>query len=339
VGGTPVPGSVAAILNPTCSAALQFQGGIQISGGSDGAAVLRANGDGIPQALGPEKATNTSISVDFLPTFLPGLEVRGTYWNVKITNSFFSPSVGTNGPVTLNSPIYRYSFILPGDPNFAKDLAAILAQPNNQTPSGNAASIAWIQDAASQNGGFLRVSGVDFMANYTFPVGDGGISAGVNGTYNLTNTSATIVGGPTTSPFRGEACNCNSIAPRLKARLNLGWTDGVYSAIVFVNYTSHYFSNQAFPPAAFLTNFPNYSNIIPAFTTVDLSLGYTTGDTPTNEYLKNLSFNFVVNDILDKVAPMGYFVNTAQANPSAFDSRFGETALGRTINFILTKKF
>lgn len=107
----------------------------------------------------------------------------------------------------------------------------------------------------------------------------------------------------------------------------------------FVNYTSHYFNNQTFPPAGFLTNFPNYSNLMPAFTTVDLALGYTTGDMPSNDYLKNVSFTLVINDILDERAPFGYMVNTAQANPSAFDSRFGETALGRTINLILSKKF
>ena len=341
VGATPVKGSAAALLNPTCSAALQYQGGISVAGGSDGAAILRgASGDGLPTSLEPEKAVTTSITVDLTPSFLPGLEVRGTYWNRNITNVITGgPSAGGTGPALLNNSAYNYVLILPNNPNFAKDVQAILNLPFNQVPRANAANITWIADSASENAGFIKRSGVDFFANYTYPIFDGAIQAGVNGAYILKIQSQGITGTPVINGFDLEACNCNTTTPILKSRLNLGWTDGTYTAIAFVNYTSHFYANQALPPASYLTTFPNYSDIVPAFATLDLSLGYNTGDMPANDYLKNLSFNFVVLDILDKVAPFTYSVTTQGSNPSAFSSVAGETPFGRQINFIVTKRF
>jgi iron complex outermembrane recepter protein len=341
VGGKPKPGSAAALLNPTCSAALQYQGGISVAGGSDGAGILRGpTGDGLPTSLQPEKAVTTSITLDLTPTFLPGLELRGTYWNRNITNVITGgPSVGGTGPALLNDPIYNYVLILPSNPNFAKDVQAILALPFNQVPRSNAANISWIADSASENGGFVKRSGVDFMANYTYPIADGAIQAGVNGSYVLRILSQGIAGSPVVNGFNLEACNCNTTTPVLKARFNLGWTDGTYTVVGFVNYNSHSYANQSLPPASYLTTFPNYSDVIPAFTTVDLSLGYTTGEMPARDYLKNLTFNLVVLDVMDKVAPFTYMVNTQANNPSAFNSATGNTPFGRQINFILTKKF
>jgi len=339
LGGKPTPGSAAALLNPNCTAALQYQGGISVAGGSDGAALLRGpSGDGLPAQLGPEKAQTESVTLDLTPTFLPGLEVRGTYWYRLIRNVITGgPSASGTGPVLLNNPIYNYVLILPNNPNFAKDVAALLAVPYNQVPRVNAANITWIADSASENGGFAKRSGVDFYAQENYPIGDGAIQAGVDAAYTLAASSQGVAGSPVVSGIKGESCLCNTTAARLKTRFNLGWTDGTYSVIGFLNYSSHFFGNQALPPASFLTAFPNYSDIVPAFTTVDLSLGYNTGDMPVNDYLKNISLNFVVLDIMDKVAPFLYNVATQANNPSAISS--AGTPFGRQINLILTKKW
>jgi iron complex outermembrane receptor protein len=332
---TPAPGSLGAQLNPTCSAALNFPGGIEISGGSLGAQVLRANGDGIPLNLGPEKATNISLGIDLLPNFLPGLEFRATYWNVYVNDFITGTSVNGN-PLAATDPNYRHTFIVRGDPQFDADLAAVLALPNSITQPGLANNIQWIQDGANINAGYIKVSGIDFSSIYSREFMGGDVTAALSGTYYLRNKTQPIVGGPITDQFNAEGCKCNALNPRLKLRGQLGWTDGTYTVNTFVNYTSHYFANQASPPAAVLVNFPKYSDIVPAFTTVDLMFGYRTGDTPAQEYLKDVSFSVIVNDIFDKIAPFNYNVG---GNASAFDSSQGETPFGRTITFILSKQF
>lgn len=341
VGGKPVAGSAAALLNPNCTAALQYQGGISVAGSVAGAvaAGLRP-ADGLPTSLGPEKAITQSIGLDLTPPFLPGLDIAGTYWTYKITNVITGgPSAGGTGAALLNNPIYNYVLILPNNPNFAKDVQAILALPFNQVPRANASDIAWIADSSTENAGFIERSGIDFSAHYNYPIGEGAIQAGVDGSYTLRILSQGIVGTPVINGFDLEACNCNTTTPLQKDRFNLGWTDGTYTAMGFLNYTSHWFANQASPPASFLASFPNYSDIVPAFVTIDLSLGYNTGEMPVNPYLKNISFNFVVLDILDKKVPFTYDVTTQGQNPSAFSSAQGETPLGRQINFIVTKQW
>jgi hypothetical protein len=44
----------------------------------------------------------------------------------------------------------------------------------------------------------------------------------------------------------------------------------------------------------------NYTNIVPGFYTFDLSLGYDTGDTPANDYLKNIGVQFIVQKVMDR---------------------------------------
>ena len=49
---------------------------------------------------------------------------------------------------------------------------------------------------------------------------------------------------------------------------------------------------------------------MPSYYTFDLSLGYSTGDRPANEYLRNVSIQLVVQNITDKTAPYAYKITT-----------------------------
>src|ERR1051326_7018123 len=80
----PAPGSAAAILNPTCSPALNNPLGIQISssGGDGGLAgiVLPAG-----FSTGPDKAKNWALGFEYAPTnFLRRLDAQVSWWRVRI---------------------------------------------------------------------------------------------------------------------------------------------------------------------------------------------------------------------------------------------------------------
>ena len=82
VGQPAVPGSVAALIDPNCTQALQFLGGIIARNGAGVAAAVRPPGF----TLGPEKAQNVSGGFDFAPDdqFLKGLDIQATYYFVRI---------------------------------------------------------------------------------------------------------------------------------------------------------------------------------------------------------------------------------------------------------------
>ena len=53
--------------------------------------------------------------------------------------------------------------------------------------------------------------------------------------------------------------------------------------------------------------------------TLDLSLGYNTGDVPANDYLKHLSIQLVVNNFMNKKPNFAYYVTAATVE--AFEQR------------------
>ena len=104
-----------------------------------------------------------------------------------------------------------------------------------------------------------------------------------------------------------------------------------------MNYQQHFYSNQAFPPANVLANFPNYSDLQPNYITWDLSLGYNTGDKPENDYLRNVDFRFIVNNVFDNRPPFMYKTSSGGSNPAAFDINL--SPIGRFMTFVVTKSW
>jgi outer membrane receptor protein involved in Fe transport len=72
----------------------------------------------------------------------------------------------------------------------------------------------------------------------------------------------------------------------------------------------------------------------PATVLLDLTVGYQTGEMPTNTYLRNIGVQFTINNLLDKAPP---FQVGARGNGSirAFDNSFSD--LQRTFTLTLTK--
>jgi hypothetical protein len=135
----------------------------------------------------------------------------------------------------------------------------------------------------------------------------------------------------------------------MRYRGRLGWSDGPWSVTGFVNYVGHYFNTQNVPPNV---NFQctvaggtvaggtlpcaisNYTGIEPSYYTFDFSIGYTTGDLPANDYLKNIGIQFVVQNVMNKPPPFEYQI-AAGSTPTAFD--VSKSDVGRTFGLVLTK--
>src|ERR1051326_5036600 len=338
VGGTPVPGSAAAILNPTCSAALQFQGGITFSGAPIPG--IRP-GDGLPSTLSPETATNRSFGLEFAPdySFLKGLYIEVTDWNVDITN-FLSSGVGAGNGELLNSPLYKFTVVTKADPNFAKYVQILLANVSSNVPLSAVNNITWISDGGFINSGWYKGSGVDYQASYDVNLGDyGDFNLTTSGTYYTKEQSQVLPGGVISDTINFTGVNNGTTFPVWISRSGLGWSDGGFAVNAFWNHTSHYFTNQSLPPAQFLTKFPISSDLVPAFDTLDLVFRYSTGDQPAYDYFRNISITLNVNDVFDKVAPFSYAISGGGQAASAFINNSRETYIGRFVMLSIDKRW
>jgi hypothetical protein len=238
-------------------------------------------------------------------------------------------------------------------------VSAILTDQNNATAPVNVqTSIFWINDGGTVSTGFIKVQGVDGSVSYDWDWGDlGAWNTGVTGTYYLHRNFTTVTGGPVVDAFHQDLAPVGGLAqtgvetlPRFRYRARLGWSSGSWSVTGFMDYQSHYYHTQSAPPnvnfqcvAAGSTTpggtFPclinNYSNIQPSWYTFDLSVGYDTGDTPTNTYLRDIGIQVVVQNVAGKHPAFQYGPSNAGRGLAAYDIL--KPDLGRVWTITVTK--
>jgi hypothetical protein len=182
------------------------------------------------------------------------------------------------------------------------------------------------------------------------------------GTYYLHQKLQAVDGAPiadsfhtTISPDQVNESQGVSSLPRLRYRARLGWSDGPWSVTGFVDYVGRYYHNQQAPPnvngnfcasnggldeggngGTYMCAIEDYTNVMPAYATFDLSLGYNTMDAPSNEYLRNIGVQVVVQNVLDKHGQYQYRL-TPPGNPCTCDIQ--KSLQGRTISLIVTKQW
>jgi iron complex outermembrane receptor protein len=322
-------------------------------------------------ALAPESSTNWSLGGEFAPqTFLRGLDVQATWYSVKVNGTL----LGFNNPTgtTLGNPHEAFHFIVPSDlgcpvaQNANPSLCApfelmvtkFLQDPNNVAPASALTSIYWINDGGTVGTGFLKVQGVDWNASYDIDLGDlGAWNTGIAGTYYLHRYFVQTPGDNITdalhqnlAPNGGLAQNGVETLPRFKYRARLGWSNGAWSVTGFANYESHYFHTQSAPPnvnfqctaaggttpgGTFPCLISNYTNIQPSWYTFDLSIGYDTGDTPANDYLKNIGMQVTIQNLMGIHPAFQYGPSNQGRTFAAFDILKSDQ--GRTFGVTLTK--
>jgi hypothetical protein len=136
-------------------------------------------------------------------------------------------------------------------------------------------------------------------------------------------------------------------------RARAGWSNGPLSATLFWNHQSHYYEFRTSTPPN--VNFQcttsggtlgggtlpcaisNFSYIQPAWDTFDLSLGYNTGDMPANDYLKRITLQLTVVNLMGKHAAFEYGPNSSTRNPAAFS--LTQPDYGRVIGLTLIKNW
>ena len=88
-------------------------------------------------------------------------------------------------------------------------------------------------------------------------------------------------------------------------------------------------------PVVIIDPVNNYNNVVPSYYTFDLSMGYDTGDTPSNTYLKNIGIQFIIQNLMGIHPAFQYGPSNQGRTFAAYDILKGNQ--GRTFGVTLTK--
>jgi iron complex outermembrane receptor protein len=346
VGVPAVPGTIAALIDPNCTQALQFLGGLSLLNSAQSAAAIRPGG----VHLTPEKGYSVDYGIEFKPSIedgplsvLNGLDLQVTYWNLRLVNKlqgYFGLAAVTSG--TLDNPAYTPAFLTAAnDPQFAQHVAALVNSQYSSLPAtvtaasgGNLASgVAFIADGAIRNIGWQYLDGIDLQADYRWRWdgykgwGAGAYNTGITGAYSNKNVSN---GGP--GQLNVNYYNLNNDG-RFRYRVRLGWQGEEswlrgLSVTGFVNYVPHFNPiNNPLPPSCFLaantacnaSGAPQFAQYTQRYATLtnyvkdaystDLNISYFSGDGPKDLYLKNLRISLTVQNVFNKQPPFQYSIS------------------------------
>jgi hypothetical protein len=286
---------------------------------------------------------------------LSGLNLDASLFHIRYDNLITTNGAGTgpNDPLSLS----RYIVIPdPSQPITAAVNASFLDKINGLIAVGRAQFdpsiiplVKFIQDSANRNIGWQEFVGIDFDNRYDWDWGNfGSWNVGIAGYYELENRKQVDPTLPIDDAYKGK--NSGGRLQRVRARL--GWTDGTFSITGFANYRGHSAVVTDFVPpdcywktgfgpgscyagSPFFGPYTTFPSLSPSTYLFDLSLGYQTGDTPANAYLKNLSLQVAINNILNRAPPFRYGSRSRGRDIRAYDNNYSDVQ--RTVSVMLTK--
>ena len=374
-GATPTPGTLTAVLNPTCDdtdpelfapALISVSGPPVLTG-----PILEASGlaGGISTGIGPQRATQYNLGFNFTPGpdnfggVLNGLTVDATYWHLDYKDLIGSTFRGEGPNDPLSFPFY---IVIPNptapitDPSNAdfyalvKALSAVPTRTSRAPDSEHQLNVKAIEVSLNGNIGLAELAGVDFSARWDFDVGDWGtFHVGAAGYYEHINRTKGAPEDPAwADPYQDLLTSGNKLK---KVRYRAGWTDGTWNVVTFFNYYGHSAQDMngllmlprcfyaegsgpgsCYPGSPYYGPYEEFPLHSPANVLVDLQIGYNTGIMPANTYLQNINLSLSVTNLLDKTPPLGVHpLRSRGTGVAGYDRNYPD--LTREISFTVTK--
>jgi iron complex outermembrane receptor protein len=207
----------------------------------------------------------------------------------------------------------------------------ITAIRNSPIFAGSAAPafpVAFLLDARPANNGTLETQGIDFQGFYDWDMDPITAHLGLSGTYVFKLDESQIAG---TAPV--DHLNQFAFNTQFRFRAEAGVTYNGLSGTVYVNYVNSYDIDPALThPAAPAGQFTD----IDSYTTVDMSLGYDTGDEISVPVLRNILLTVNVSNLFDTDPP--FVLNAAASNPVLFDP-MNASPIGRVVTIKVAKQW
>ncbi|WP_293971556.1 TonB-dependent siderophore receptor [Sphingomonas sp.] len=296
-------------------------------------AVLQRVGNSL--GLGPEKAHVWSLGGDYDVSFVKGLKIGVTYYNVVYRDRI---EALPNPTLILNSPqnlaLFRDYFITAPQPSTCVNgnvstynplYAAYYAEQgaNFIATTINDCSLVGIIRGGTRNLGTVKQDGLDFTVNYRRPTSFGQINASATFSKVLHLKKSLVQGGDFF-----DALDTYGYQVSARGRGNIGFSSGGFTANSYVNYTGSYLNNATITVNG--TKLP--STTIPAWITYDAQFSYRFGDDTSFWGLKGVRFALGIQNLTNNRAPV------VLSGSNAFDAA-NANPFGRIWTFEVSKKF
>lgn len=261
--------------------------------------------------LKPEKATTWSLGADFTPTFVPGLRLSGTYFDIDYTDKVVIPV----GYAFLTPELTNLLVIFNPTEAQIDQLTAGLTPVGARFAPGEADILV---DARRTNLGSSHVKGVDFAASYNFDLADGRAVAEISGTHLLSKKSTAV---PGSTPLDDLA---TTATPAWRFRSHLGWRSEVFGANIFWSHVGEYNNTNVTPVQR-----------VSSFDPVDLNFSI---KVPGAGIGKSFQIQLDVLNLFDENPPRLYSGNGA-FNPASFLISTPASPIGRMFQVSVRTEF
>ncbi len=309
---------------------------------------------------------------------LTGLNLDVTWWRLKYRDLIDSIFQGTGPDDVLSTAFYipiNPSCGFNDSCNSAfktlvGDLVATPTRVDRKPPADLVEETKFIQIRTTGNIGEAVHEGIEFNVRYDWEWGNwGSFHVGATGDYRLKARLRASLGSPWVTPLFGVPditqtvdgqtfIGTNARGNQLeKVRYRMGWTDGTWNFTTFFNYRGHgqqdengililpkcFYAPSAaagdcYPGSPYYGPHDIYPIVAPATVLVDVTLGYNTGDMPTNPYLRNIQVQFGVTNLLDKTPPLGVRpLRSRGTGVSGYDRTYSD--LLREVSLTITKQW
>jgi iron complex outermembrane recepter protein len=269
-------------------------------------------------SLGPETAISRTVSIDILPTAVPGLKITPTYFYIDYSHRIVEPIEDLTD--SLSSPLYS-AFVI-ANPT-AGQQQALISQSDvfvNFTGSPyNPAMVSDIVDDEYQNATIQRIHGVDLTVQDAWSVLQGQLSVAANGAW-LTLEQQTISTEPETL-LSGTIFN----PPSFKERTSVSWRRDGWDFTTAFNYVNWEWNNSTVPAVH-----------VGSWSTVDAQLGYDFDESGIR-LLRGMQARLFVQNLLNRYPP--YVAASATAYPGLGYDSTNASPFGRFIGAYLSKSW
>ena len=258
--------------------------------------------------LGPETSTAFTAGFDYEPSYIDGLSLSGTYFNIDYTDRIamapdeFEIATNPTGYSQLISPKVSTQEII----DFLSDTLGVTDYRDmSYTPVPDAEAIAAEVTHIIRNGltniASQKTSGMDLSADYTRAMGDTNLDFGVKTTFVFQNEEQAASGSLVV-----ERADTITYPVDLRGRAYAGFSRDGWSGRVVINYVDSY-KNTSVSPV----------EMIDSWTTFDFVTSYRFND-QVRGILKDTRLGFNVRNILDEDPPFA----------ASYDDRFAVTLAG-----------
>ncbi|MEJ1962691.1 MAG: TonB-dependent receptor [Gammaproteobacteria bacterium] len=196
---------------------------------ADQAALIVSGGN---SRLKPEQATTWNVTMEVRPSFLEGLQIEASYFDVQYRDRVISPLTSIDDVFT--NPIYEnFIFYAPSNQQIAAEIARLPQGLSNQTGKPlDPATVGAIVDGSLQNAARQALHGVDVDLNYRIDLGSSD-ELNVNGRASYLASEQQLASGQPYVRLAGTIFD----PPHWRGRLGGNWQHSPFELSAFLNYT------------------------------------------------------------------------------------------------------